>query len=215
MIISFSGIDSSGKSTQIRLLEDYFNNNQIKYVKRWGKIRGTPGIVFLKRLVRNDKKMSKEGQKEYREKIYSNSFKQKLLINLALLDFILYFGFYYRILNLFNRYIICDRYIWDSYIEVKTEFNLVKIDKNLLWIVSKFIVPKPKYSFIFVIPAEVSLERDYNKQDPSIDNIELKKSKIQLYEKLIDDGKWNNIISGMDSISFIHAKIKEILKIDN
>ena len=37
MIVSFSGIDSAGKTTQIELLMQYFEKHNIKAKKVWGK----------------------------------------------------------------------------------------------------------------------------------------------------------------------------------
>lgn len=215
MIISFSGIDSAGKSTQIRLLEHYLNNKGIKYIKKWGKIRGTPGIILLKSLVRKDKHMTHNNQKEYRNAVYSSRLKQHVLFYLSIIDFIFYFGFYYRLINLFYRFVICDRYLWDSYIEAKTEFTLIDIDRSLLWKLAKIIVPKPRHSFILTIPPEVSKQRDICKKDPTIDGIEMKILKIRLYNNLINQNRWNHVLDGMLSIEEIHARIKEILKIDN
>lgn len=56
MIVSFSGIDSAGKTTQIDLLYKYFEEHHIKAKKIWSKARGTPGVLLLKQLVRRDKK---------------------------------------------------------------------------------------------------------------------------------------------------------------
>ena len=57
MIVSFSGIDSAGKTTQIELLSEYCVRNPIRCRKVWSKARGTPGVLLLKELVRKDKKM--------------------------------------------------------------------------------------------------------------------------------------------------------------
>lgn len=214
MIISFSGIDSSGKSTQIKLLEKVFDKHGVKYRTKWGKVRGTPGIVFLKKIFRKDKFLDDEEKKIYRQKVYDSNFKRKLLLNLSLIDFALYFGIYYRILSCFYKYLICDRYIWDSYIEVQNEFSGIDLNKNLIWWFAKLIIPKPKYSFIFVIPAEVSLKRDIEKMDPTLEILDAKKKKIALYECLIKEFKWNYVINGMDPKEDIHNKIKEILQID-
>ena len=42
---TFSGIDSSGKTTQIELLIKYCKENKIDVYKRWSKGRATPGAV--------------------------------------------------------------------------------------------------------------------------------------------------------------------------
>lgn len=215
MLISFSGIDSSGKSTQIELLFKYCVQNNIKVKKIWGKARGTPGVEFIKKLVRKDRKMSFEEKMEYREKIYKSSKKKKLLLIASILDLYWYFGIYYRLLNAFNKILICDRYIWDTYVEVKNGFSDIDIDKWFIWKLAVFISPKPKKSLMFVIPAQESLKRDIQKKDLSVDSLELKNKKINLYLDLIKQDKWETIIDGMKPINEIHKDVLEVLGLEN
>ena len=60
MLISFSGIDSAGKTTQIEMLLRYCDERGISAKRLWGKARGTPGVEFLKSLVRRERKMTQE-----------------------------------------------------------------------------------------------------------------------------------------------------------
>lgn len=215
MIISFSGIDSSGKSTQIELLCKYCIKNNIKVKKIWGKARGTPGVVFIKNLLRKDKNMSFEKKMKYRQEIFNNPWKKKLLLFASLLDLCWYWGFYYRILNSQNEVLICDRYIWDTYVEVKNEFYGIDIDQWLVWKLAVFLAPKPSKSLIFIIPAEESIMRDIQKKDLTVDSLELKKNKINLYLDLVNQGKWTNVINGLNSIEEIHNVVMEALCLEN
>ena len=215
MIISFSGIDSSGKSTQIKFLYNYCERNNIKVKKIWGKARGTPGVEFIKKLVRKDKSMSFEEKMEYRTQIYKSTSKKRLLLIASILDLYWYFGIYYRILGIFNKVLICDRYIWDTYVEVKTEFSDINIDKWFIWKMAIFFPPKPKVSFVFTLPAEESIKRDIKKNDLAVDSLELKKRKNNMYMTLINQGKWTNIVDGLLPIEVTHRHILEVLNLEN
>ncbi len=214
MLISFSGIDSSGKSTQIQMLEDFCHNNNIPFLKRWGKARGTPGVLILKDLVRKDKKMNEDQKATYRENLFNNTAKKKLLLTVSLIDLCWYFGIYYRWLGLFNRYVILDRYLWDTYIEIKTEFRGLDIDGMILWKFVKLVTPVPKVSLLFVIPPEVSIQRDFDKKDLTVDSLELKKEKINLYMKLINQDRWSNVLDGLRSRLDIHREVLLILNLE-
>lgn len=214
-MVSFSGIDSSGKTTQINLLYEYCLKNGIKVKKIWGKARGTPGVLLIKNIVRKDKKMNFEEKMLYREQIYKSSFKKKLLLIASILDLYWYFGIYYRLLDSLNTVLICDRYIWDTYVELKTEFSDTDIDKWLIWKIAVLVSPKPELSFIFTIPAEESLKRDVQKNDPTVDSLKIKRNKIDLYMNLINKGKWTNVIDGLKPIDEIHKNILEVLNIEN
>lgn len=214
MIVSFSGIDSAGKTTQIELLCQYCTEKNIKYEKVWSKARGTPGVVWLKELVRKDKKMDAKEKAEYREEVFRNSKTRNLLYIACMLDLCWYWGLYYRILNLTNKLVICDRYVWDTYVEIKEkDFCGIDIDNSILWRIVKAIAPAPRKSFIFVIPPEESLRRDHNKNAAGIESIDIKKKKISCYMKCVQNHCWTNVMDGMRSVNELHEDVLKIIGI--
>ena len=215
MIISFSGIDSAGKTTQIDKLVAFFNANGVKYVKKWSKARGTPGVEFLKNLIRKDKGLDEESKAEIRKDVYKSTRKQKLLYAASLIDLIWYWGIYFRWLNLTHKYLICDRYLWDTYVEMKFDFYSIDIDHSLLWKIVKLFAAKPRVSFVFIIPAELSLERDLQKGADGTEDIERKKSKISLYLQLIEQKRWSNVMDGTKSREVLHQEVLNIIGLKN
>lgn len=207
MIVSFSGIDSAGKTTQIDLLFDYCKKKKIGVKKVWSKARGTPGVLLLKELVRRDKKMDDQEKKEYRKQVFMNPKKQKLLYVASMLDLCWYWGIYYRVMGWFRKLLICDRYLWDTYVELNQDFPCVNIDKSKLWRFVKWLTPKPKVSFVFVIPAEVSLARDHQKNAAGIEDVEVKKKKIETYMKCVEEGRWTHVMDGLNSIEQLHEQV--------
>ncbi len=207
MIVSFSGIDSAGKTTQIDLLYKYLEAHHIKAKKVWSKARGTPGVLLLKQLVRRDKHMNAEEKTEYRNAVFANPRKEKLLYICSMLDLCLYWGIYYRVLALANKYLICDRYIWDTYVELHSDFKGIDIDKSKLWKLVKAVAPKPKVSFVFVVPPEVSLERDRMKNAAGIETLERKRQKIDRYFACIHNSCWTNVMDGQKPIEQLHREV--------
>ena len=192
MIVSFSGIDSAGKTTQIELLMQYFEKHNIKAKKVWGKARITPGVILLKQLFRKDKGFDDEQKVEYRKSVFRDPRKEKMV----------------------RRYVICDRYVWDTYVEINSDFTGIDIDKSVLWKMVRFVSPKPKISFVFVVPPEVSLDRDYKKNAAGIETIEVKQEKINRYLRCIEANCWTNVMNGMQSIEQLHEQVLEILSLD-
>ena len=211
MIISFSGIDSAGKTTQINLLCAELEKRGLKYKKKWSKARGTPIVVFLKELVRKDKGMNHVQKSEHRQEVFRNPRKLRLLYTASMLDLCLYWGIHYRFQSLFCKYLICDRYLWDTYVEVKHDFVGIDIDRSFLWKMVKFFAPCPKVSFVFIIPAELSLARDKQKNAAGIEDIERKKSKINAYLKLVKEGRWTNVMDGTRTREDLHEEVKQIV----
>lgn len=209
MIIVFSGIDSSGKTTQIDIFEKECKRRKLRVRKIWGKGRGTPGVMLIKGIVRGDRGMSAEQKKEYRAKVYKNSKKRRLLLTASILDLWWYFGIWYRLLNMFNNVLICDRYLWDTYIDFQSEFPEFDIDNWRIWKIATFLAPKPKHSFMFYISAEESYRRDQQKGDLTLDPIEVKVAKVDKYMKQMNSGKWEVIIDGTRERESISMQVKE------
>lgn len=211
MIVSFSGIDSAGKTTQINLLCNYCQNQEIKVKRVWSKARGTPGVLWLKELIRKDKAMNESEKLQYRKEVFNNPQKKRLLYIASMLDLCWYWGIYLRILNVVNSVVICDRYLWDTYVELHKDFKGINVENSFLWKIVQFLAPKPQKSFVFIIPAEISLERDKQKNAAGIESINIKKDKINMYIRLISENCWTNVMDGMKTIEELHNQILDEL----
>lgn len=213
MIVSFSGIDSAGKTTQIEMLCKELERRSISFVRKWSKARGTPLVEWLKSLVRKERQenLSDAEKVSNRQEVYKSPRKQKLLFAASMLDLMWYWGIYFRILGWTHKLLICDRFIWDTYVEMKHDFYSVDVDKSILWKLVTWITPRPKVSFVFVIPAELSLARDLQKGTDGTENIERKISKIALYMKLVEGGKWTHRMDGTRTREELHQDVLKIL----
>lgn len=211
MIVSFSGIDSAGKSTQLDLLRAYCDRNRLRYVSKWSKARGTPFVVFLKKLVRRDRKMDEHGKAEYRKAFFANPKKEKFLYRISLLDLWWYWSIHYRLLNLTHRFVFCDRYLWDTAVELQFDFPHVDLNSSVLWKIVRKCAAKPKISFVFFVPAEVSLQRDVQKNAAGIEDIELKRQKIAAYRSYAEQGCWSHIMDGLLTREELHKQVLQAL----
>ena len=52
MIIALSGMDGSGKSTQVSILQEFFSSNGKASIILWTRGGYTPGFLWLKSLLR-------------------------------------------------------------------------------------------------------------------------------------------------------------------
>lgn len=210
---TFSGIDSSGKTTQIEMLIQYCKDHNIEVYKRWSKGRATPGVLWLKELFRKDKGMERAEMLKYRESNWQNPKKKFLLLVASILDLWWFWGIYYRILNRKHQLFICDRYLWDTYIDFKTEFPEYNIDNWLIWKIAVALSPKPDHSFMFFITAEESFRRDNDKGDPDRDELERKIEKVEKYKQMMAKNKWDTIVDGMQTREEMFKIVKkEIIK---
>ena len=89
-VIIFSGLDCSGKSTQIDFLKKEFSNRNQKNFVFWSRGGYTPGIEKFKSIIRFifGGKLPKPGKTKKRDRAFSNQYIRRLWITLAMLDLI-------------------------------------------------------------------------------------------------------------------------------
>lgn len=217
MIISFSGIDSCGKSTQIKLIENYFSENNMKYKIVWSRGGYTNWFEYIKQGARKLSfgKLPPSGVNEKRTEMFKNSKFQKIWLCIALLDLIRLYAITFRFNCLLGYSIICDRYLWDTYIDFKLAFPVINLEKHILWKILCKLAVKPDVSIIITISPEKSWERSILKEEPFSETLERRKERDKLYKRLIKKDKWMWVINGYDSIDGIWQKIKGIINNDN
>lgn len=213
LMISFSGTDGAGKSTQIEAYTAYLEKHKIPYRSIWGRGGWTPGVEFIKRIVRRDKRMNDDQKEVYRQKIHDNPKKSKLLLIGSILDLYLYFGVYYRILRLSNRILICDRYIWDTMIDFKVIYPNIDFEKWIIWKWLIPLLPKPDHSVMMLIDAQESERRCIEKQDKFTEPVERRRQRVELYHLYVQSGKWSAVYDGTRTKESITTDIIQLIDI--
>jgi len=201
MIISFSGIDSCGKSTQIKLIENYFKEKNIRYQNIWSRGGYTNWFEFIKRVARklSFNKLPPPGASDKRTEMFENSKFQKVWLSIALLDLIRLYAITFRLNCLLGYDIICDRYLWDTYIDFKLAFPNINLEKHILWKALCKLAVKPDINIIVTISPEESWERSVLKKEPFGETLERRRERVTLYKRLIKKNKWMWVINGHEA----------------
>lgn len=213
-MISFSGIDCSGKSTQIDLLCKEFEKQNKSYEVIWSRGGYTPGIEKLKKLLRGGRPATKEERVAYSRQISGNSKKKKLLFIAALIDLWFYYSIALRIKDK-KKVIICDRYIWDTYIDFKMKYPEYDFERGFWWRLTLKTMLKPQASFCLFIPAEESMRRSSLKDEPFPEDVNTRQQRIDMYVKELKNNRWQHVIDASQSIEQVFDNIKEKLNFEN
>lgn len=213
-MIVFSGIDCSGKSTQIDLLTKFLSEKGIKYRVIWSRVGYTPIIEFCKSIICRNSGESESRRDEYRKKVQSDIKKRKILLFVSILDLIIYYGFYFRLLEMFGIKVLADRYLWDSYIDLQIKYTDINLKKWMLWKLLSKIALTPKKSIIFILSADESLKRSELKYEPFPETLEEREFRIQQYIEEIKHKHWEKVIDAMKPVDEIHGEILEYLNED-
>lgn len=205
-MISFSGIDCCGKSTQIELLTRKLSEKGIRSKVIWSRGGYTPGIEFVKKLIRGGKQSTKEQRIANSERINSNSKKRRLLFFASLVDLWFYYSIVLRFQGI-NRLIICDRYIWDTYIDFKMKYPEYSFENGFWWKATLKTMVKPDSSFCLFISAEESMRRSELKDEPYPEDVSVRKDRIDWYYKEMNNKRWDYKIDASNSIDDVFEQI--------
>jgi len=212
-MISFSGIDCGGKSTQIEKINKYLNEKGKKSKVIHSRGGYTPMLEFVKTLIRKDKGGKSEDSEKYRAEIHGSPKKRKLLLWLSIFDLGIYYGVWFRLVELFGTTILADRYFWDSYIDFKMKYSEFDFERWFVWRFAKAIYKKPKNSIIYTIPAELSMYRSTLKDEPWPEPVEVRRDRIDRYMIEIEKGRWQNVIDATPSIDEVFKETVKVIEL--
>lgn len=210
-MITFSGIDCSGKSTQIEIIKKEFEEQGIPCRVIWSRGGYTSWVEGIKTFIRRDKNFSEEEKKEYREQINKSTFKTRLLLWASICDLIRYYGIVFRWIELKGELILCDRYIWDTYIDFLMKYPNIKFENWLCWKLMIKLIKNPECSIIFTIPINVSMQRSIEKNDQHSEPYDFRKKRLEKYFREIKNKRWQYVIDAEAPIEEVTKKVKEII----
>lgn len=164
IILAFSGIDGSGKTTIAKMLIERLESSGLSVRYSWCRHESPMLFTFIGILKRMNEKRSGQSSRDYR---YSN-LKQRLLklvpIRLAyelfvLIDYAL--EIQRRVAPRCNPYdvAVVDRYVLDVAADVMAECSLESDKAGAFLRALSGLVPTPSITFLFLVPAQVSLDR--------------------------------------------------------
>ena len=208
-IIIFSGLDCSGKSTQIELLKDRITNNGDKVFIFWSRGGYTPGFQLLKDILRKvtGKKLPEPGHSPQRDKALARPIVRTVWLTIAILDLIIYYAIYLRFKRLSGYTIVCDRYIMDTDIDFALSYPTERHNNRLLWKLLKSVAVRPDLNFVSTIPVDESVRRSKFKFEPFPDPPEVLADRLSLYLQELDNNKGLIHLDGTESISLISEKV--------
>jgi thymidylate kinase len=200
--VAFSGVDGSGKSTQIDLLQDSFRNSGIRFVTircRWRPLLSFPLLVLLRRLG-YAKVHVKGGVYIVRTRIPRTSHLNSLWCLTTQIDNLVKAAPKVLLPMLLGLTVISDRYVLDMLVDgiagMNEDATRLRLGFKLLR-----LLPHPRFSFLVMVDANVAFAR---KQDlPSLSDYT---QRLSLYDDL---GRRLGavVLDGSETREEIHRKV--------
>ena len=210
-LISFSGVDCSGKSTQISAVIDRMRQLGERPFYIWLRVGYTPLFSALKDVMRRllGHQRLPQGQSKQRDRFMSTGWKRSLWLHLAFADIAFQTAVRVRLLRLLGYNVLCDRYIEESEVDLRLNFD-DHTAQLLAWRLVKAIAARPDIRIFLDLPFDESLRRSILKNEPFPDSEERRRRRAALYETLKVEGGYC-IVDARMSINEISATIDSFL----
>lgn len=211
-LISFSGVDGSGKSTQARIMERAFAQCGLKVRYVWSRGGASPlaaGLIRLgKRLLgerSHDTQSDSIGeQEETRAKRFRHPLARRLWPWLILLDLTWTYGRAVRWPLLRGYVVICDRYIPDALAECGAWLEDDRVERRWAGRLLRALNPRARYAFYLdVAPAVARARQPAASQQGTL---ELAERQVAVYNRLIERGHLQRV-NGVGSPEMISDRL--------
>ncbi len=206
LLVAFSGVDGSGKSTQVDLLEESFekiNVGVLRIRSRWRPVLSLPLLVIMRRL--GYAKVHRAGGVYIVEtRLPSRGGLTSLWCILTQVENIIKTGVKLVFPLLLGRTVICDRYALDMLVDGMAGLHdapgHTRLGFQLL-----HLLPKPNFAFFMDIDPEVAFRRK-----PDLPGLEDYVERLRLYRDL--SARWGvTIVNARVSAETIHRRIWNVI----
>jgi thymidylate kinase len=188
-LITVSGMDGTGKSTQIEALATALRSAGQPTVVLWYRPGYSRELDALRRLVRRLLRGAPPpGHSEERDRILARPGVSRAWVLAALLDVVLQYGCKVRWWRLTGRNVVCDRYVDDALLDLELHFPTLHAGGWLLTRLTVATAAKPDVALLLTAPFAVLEQRLATKNEPFPDPPELRARRAVGYDELVRRG---------------------------
>jgi thymidylate kinase len=189
MLVTFSGMDCSGKSTQLRAVDEAASRRGLRVRTLWHRAGYSPEMERLKRLLRRVRPQALptiEDPARHRAAFERRGVRRAWLAA-AWLDTFYAYAVKVRAWNRTADLVLCDRYLWDARIDLELRFGGLSPLQATPWQLLETLVPQPDRRFLFALPM-AEIERRFEiKGELFRDTDALRAERFERYRALARD----------------------------
>ncbi len=215
LLITLSGVDCAGKSTQLDLLRTALEGRGRRVVVMWHRPGYSLGLQKFKALIRSlsPGALPTAGPSPARDAVFSRPGVSRAWVIVALLDMLIQYGIKIRVSLLRGRDVVADRYVADGLLDLRLRFPSMNIERWLLTRMCKALCPAPDQAFLLVLSPEETSRRMAAKNEPFPDAEAVRESRRRLYHAMAAASRFTVIDAGRTP-DVVHGEIMSHLRSD-
>jgi thymidylate kinase len=163
MLVTFSGVDGCGKTTQARALQSAFETCLLRANYTWSRGGSASWITFLNRWIRRQtgaaQAQTAEAKVQARQEQLRSPWKRWTWSWLTAGELLLQYTWQVTLPLLRGRVVICDRYVDDALADWSAYFGEVAVERRLAARLLHALTPRPRRAYWLDAPAEVARSR--------------------------------------------------------
>lgn len=185
VIVTISGIDCSGKSTQLECLQSRLAEHGVEATPFWFRPGYSDELDALRASVRKFRPQllpRAEGtQAQARERAFEKPHVRASWLIMAIADICLQYGLKLRAKRMAGKTVLCDRYLFDARLDLELRFPEMRltIERTFRW-VERFM-PRPDHAFLLMLPYDEMNARMATKDEPFPDPESTRKARYDRY----------------------------------
>ena len=190
MLVTFSGQDCSGKSTQLDRAADWLESEGYRVARLWYRPGYSARLDNLRAFVRRARPGSLPrtardgGDDQARAQVFGRPGVAQAWLTMALADSVLEYGARLRWLLRNHDVVLVDRYLDDAWMDLELRFPSRFRRVGLRALGLRWSAPKPDLKVLLTVSPDVQAERMAMKNEPFPDPEPLRLARFRAYERL-------------------------------
>ena len=183
-IVSFSGIDGSGKTVHVQSLVSVFEIAEVKAHRYWTRFGSSAQAINLGQTELEKVRISDTATSliRRRKKLRYPTVRSAWLIY-NLISLILRYNFQVRLMRWLGGVVICDRYIYDAMVEISASLpEDSELSRRAEWLLTH-LCPEPDVAWLVDVPADISVVRQADENQSLASCEELSRQRL-MYQAL-------------------------------
>ncbi len=208
MIVTFSGVDGAGKTTQIERLVAALQERGVDARRFWFRPGYSDELNALRAAVRRLRPgaLPAAGPSKDRDRAFSKGRVRAAWVAMALADTLGQLAVKVRAMERGGRVVVCDRWLEDASLDLAFRFPEVSRHLEPAWRVLHAAAPRPQVRILMMLPHDEMLARLAAKDEPFPDPPDVRDRRYAAYQALATAGT-HTVVDAARSIEEVGAEI--------